>query len=84
MACNWLMMTSSEWEFGSHHHHRSHYTSGGVYKAASLGLLTDKMKKNKPKAEQETPQPPAVRFKNITCEFQANIQQSFLLPSLDW
>ena len=50
MACNWLMMTSS---------------GDDNRPSGSLGLLTDKTKKNKnkPKAEQETAQPTAARFK---------------------
>ena len=52
MAYNWLMMTSAGDE---------NRPSG------SLGLLTDKTtkikNKNKPKAEQETAQPTAARFK---------------------
>ena len=50
MACNWLMMTSS---------------GDDNRPSRSLGLLTDKTKKNKknkPKAEQETAQPTAARF----------------------
>ena len=48
MACNWLMTSSGD----------DNKPSG------SLGLLTDKTKKkNKPKAEQETAQPTAARFK---------------------
>ena len=54
MAYNWLMMTSSG---------DDNWSSG------SLGLLTDKTtkknNKNKPKAEQETAQPTAARFKKI-------------------
>ena len=52
MACNWLMMTSS----------RDDNRPSG-----SLGLLTDKTKNknNKPKAEQETAQPTAARFKKL-------------------
>ena len=53
MACNWLMMISS---------------GDDNRPSGSLGLLTDKTKKNKiknkPKAEQETAQPTAARFKN--------------------
>ena len=54
MACNWLMRTSS---------------GDDNRPSGSLGLLTDKTKKkkkklNKPKAEQETAQPTAARFKN--------------------
>ena len=52
MAFNWLMMTSS---------------GDDNRPSGSLGLLTDKTKKknnkNKPKAEQETAQPTAARFK---------------------
>ena len=45
---NWLMMTSSG---------DDNWLSG------SLGLLSDKTKKKKPKAEQETAQPTAAWFK---------------------
>ena len=51
MACNWLMMTSS---------------GDNNWPRGSLGLLADKtkkLKKNKLKAEQETAQPTAARFK---------------------
>ena len=53
MTCNWLMMTSS---------------SDNNWPSGSLGLLTElkkKLKKNKPKGEQETAQPTAARFNNI-------------------
>ena len=54
MAYNWLMMTSS---------------GDDNRPSGSLGLLTDKTKKNKkqhkPKAEQETAQPTAARFNYV-------------------
>ena len=46
MACNWLMMTS----FAEHHPQRLGYSH------------LENLKKNKPKAEQETVQPTAARF----------------------
>ena len=68
MACNWLMMTSS---------------GDDNSPSGSLGLLTDKTKKkikkkNKPKAEQETAQPRAARFKKK----KINRRQSKKPPSL--
>ena len=67
MAYNWLMMTSS---------------GDDNRPSGSLGLLTDKTtkkkkNKNKPKAEQETAQPTAARFKK-----KVNRRQSKKPPSL--
>ena len=79
MACNWLMMTSSAAHprrFG--YSHRQNYKKKinrrQSKKPPSLRLRG--LKKNKPKAEQETAQPTAARFKKI------NRRQSKKPPSL--